>query len=478
MQSAIKDADCLDFINENPARVRCGFIDLPRDHNNPARGAVTLPILIAEQTRSMAADPSDKAILIPGGGGPGAPIGFGLPYRQDEYLGIYNSLRAAGFDLIILDQRGAGLAKPILRCPETASAFKATVEKEVSLSDSLSSYRTSLNECRSRLLQQDISLSDFDTYQSANDFLSTMDSLPYQWWGVLATSYATVIAQEMEKIKPGVFELMVLDSPVAIDYQAPFTFELTESALLRILSLCEITRRCNAKYSNIKSKFKTILERAEQQPYSLAFKVSEHNSTRQIDLPVNNTTLLDMLILAAYSNYSIAEIPWIIDGLYKDKVHRIKNLAKDYWHYNSDLDYATALSWSIHCKERQPLEQSYLQAHPQEIAGYSENSKIAMQQEALICKDWNTQPIIPETNKQVFTTGTFIVAGDLDPVISRADIKYTADDFSNKTIKILPGTGHSVWYQSECTRRNVVAFFTEGLATTLQDCTDGINRFK
>ena len=62
---SITDADCIDFINENPRRVRCGFIDLPVNHDTPDKGTVTLPILIAGQTQSLSDRASEKAILIP-----------------------------------------------------------------------------------------------------------------------------------------------------------------------------------------------------------------------------------------------------------------------------------------------------------------------------------------------------------------------------------------------------------------------------
>jgi len=101
---SIVDADCIDFINENPPRVRCGFIDLPVNHDDPDTGKVTLPILIAGQTQTLTGNASEKAILVPGGGGPGASIGFGEPYLEGEYLGYYNSLRAAGFDIVRLIQ--------------------------------------------------------------------------------------------------------------------------------------------------------------------------------------------------------------------------------------------------------------------------------------------------------------------------------------------------------------------------------------
>lgn len=473
--ASMTDADCLDFINEKPLRVKCGFIDLPVNHDKPGSGNVTLPILIAGQTQTLSNTPSGKAILIPGGGGPGASIGFGELYLEGEYLSYYDSLRSAGFDIVILDQRGAGFAKPALRCAETAGAFKEAVSSKLSFNDALTVYHESLTACHKRLLDSNIPLADFDTYQSAQDYLAVIRMLPYNWWGTLATSYATVIAQAMEVIQPRVFDRIVLDSPVAIDFQRPFTFELTEASVQRVLSLCEITRRCNRRHSDIKNKFKQVLARAAEKPYIIPV---ENVDTGNAELPVDDTTLLDMLMLSAYSNYTLTEIPWAIDQLYKNRPQRLKLMATDYWHYNSDTEFSTALSWTIHCKERQPLEAAYLRLHPQAVDGYSDYSKTAMEQEQVICEEWAVPVSDATVPAKPITTKTFIVAGDLDPVISREDISNAADNFTDREIMILPGTGHSVWFQSECTRRNTVVFFTDTANSVLTNCRDGITRFK
>lgn len=477
--TGIRNADCIDFINERPQRVRCGFIDLPVNHDKPGNSTIRLPILIAGQTKSLTASSSGKAILVPGGGGPGASIGFGLAYGPDEYLGMYNGLRAEGFDVVILDQRGAGYANPVLRCVETATAFEQSIAKNLSLTESLTSYRESLGFCRSRLLSQDIQLQHFDTYQSARDYLAVISLLPYNWWGTLATSYATVIAQTMEILQPSVFDRIVLDSPVAIDYQQPYTFELTETAIKRILSLCEITRNCNTSYSNIKGKFEQILTRLKDKPQQLEIEIYDsENIKRLVSMPIDNITLPDILSVAAYSNFGIAEIPWIIDRLHKGNTNTLTQLATDYWHYNIDLDYSLALSWIIHCKERQPMERVFLDKNNSLYNEYSDNSKIAFKQEQLICADWSEGNTTTIPVNKTITTETLIVAGDLDPVISRKDIDNTADNFSNKKITILPGTGHSVWFQSACTRGKVAAFFAGDARLSARECSDGIRRFK
>ena len=474
----VRKADCIDFINENPARVSCGFIDLPSDHDANTQRTVSIPILIAEQTRSIGT--SDRAILIPGGGGPGASVGFGYPSAAGEYLEYFASLRAAGFDIIVVDQRGAGFSKPALRCKETVSDFKTNSVNDLPLSAAIASYQNAVSACIERLLNSGVQPSDFDTYQSARDFISVMETLPYKWWGTLATSYATAIAQAMEIIKPQTFNRIVLDSPVPMDYQQPYTIESSRSAIMRILNLCEQTRRCNRKHRNIKQKFSAVLSRVKNKPYSVTAKIYDESEDESDKIfVVNDITLLDILVIAAYSNYYIAEIPYVIDQLYKKRPSALKEITQEYWYANTDLDYAEGLSWTVHCKERQPLEDEFKQQNTELENTYSDESRLILQQEGEVCKMWDVGTTTNLRAKKQLLPETLIIAGDLDPVISHNDINNTTDDFINHQVTVVAGMGHSVWYQSECTRQQVASFFAHDEKTfTLEQCRDGITRFK
>ncbi len=479
----IQTADCTDFINERASRVRCGFIELPLNHDKPDHQTITLPVLIAGQTQTLSNDPSSQAILIPGGGGPGGPMGFGYPYSPGDYLRDYSSLRAAGFDIIIVDQRGAGYSKPHLRCAETSAAFKRSAVRSQTFKEELTGYDAAITACGNRIRTDNIDLAHFDTYQSAKDFLTIMDTLSYASWNTLATSYATVIAQAIEVLEPQRFDRIVLDSPVPIDFQQPFTVESSISSVNRILTLCEQTRHCNKRHPRVKEKFQTVLKRATEKPYSVKIKVADENQTarRNIKLIVSHTTLIDILITAAYNNYSITDIPTVIDQLHSGRVKALRQFAEDYWFSGSDLDFADALSWSIHCKERTALEEAYLRQHPDSTQQYSAESLLAMEQESKICQKLNVGTDNKIKTDKLFKTKTLILAGDLDPVISRRDISNTADNFSNVTTTIMAGMGHSVWFQSACTRKNTLKFFLSSDASTpmaLATCKDGINRFK
>src|SRR5262245_21422198 len=99
-------------------RIECAVLRVPERWGSPPDGReVTLPVVRLRVGRA-----SHWATLVPGGGGPGAPVGL----ESDEApitLSNYESfaLESRG-DVVLTDQRGAGLSQPVLQCDELRAA--------------------------------------------------------------------------------------------------------------------------------------------------------------------------------------------------------------------------------------------------------------------------------------------------------------------------------------------------------------------
>ncbi len=465
-------ADCIDFINERTPLVSCGFVEVPLNHDNSDSGRISLPVVIARATGSRSGT-TDRAVFVPGGGGPGASLGFGLPYDEGEYLQAYRGLRQAGFDIVLLDQRGAGLSQPKLTCPETVNTFKSLVTRHRSTSEEIALFHQAITQCQRRLEESSISLRHFDTRQSALDFLQVMDKLPYRWWGALATSYATAIAQAMMLQKPEAFDKVVLDSPVPLDFQQPMTSERSTAAITKTLALCAREKHCNSRYPDLGVKLNAIIQRAAERPFGIKIKVyTGTGDLRRETLIVDDHTLLSILSTAVYTNAAIATLPKTINRFYQGNKQAIQEYAEEYWYQSTDSAYADGLYLSVHCKERQMLEERYMQNYPDEINTLSTDSILALNAQAEYCSSWGVHSdnrILPQAK---FREPALVLAGALDPVISKKDIDNTVNDFLNIVTTIVPGAGHSVWFQSECARRYTLAFFTGVYAAPTVDTCD------
>lgn len=471
----IAPGNCTDFINEKPSTVTCGFISIAKNHDKPSGPRIKLPIVVAKSTRS--ATPK-RAIFIPGAGGPGAAIGFGYAYNPGEFLAPYESLRRAGYDVVIVDQRGAGFSSPQLTCPETIQAFKTLIARERTLENEIDEYQRSIAQCRKRLVRDIGDIADFDTLQSSLDFLYIIEHLNYPWWGTIATSYATAISQAMVMLQPDVFNAVVLDSPVPLNYQQPITTETTYQSIVKTITRCEASERCNNRYPRLISQLDKVLESASHWPYRIEIKVYNDAGQRETHtLVVDNYALLAILSTAIYSNESIAALPGVIDKMYKGSNQAFNMFAEDYWYQSTDSSYADGLNVTVHCKERQLLEERYVKNNPLFLKQLSKDSRRAFKAQADLCKTWKIKSdneLLPE---QQFNARALILAGSLDPVISDADVRNTANNFSNVSTATVPGASHSVWYQSECVRQQVVDFFNQK-PTRLAQCESSLPAFK
>ncbi len=510
-------ADCSDFINERPSRVTCGFFSLPLNHDNQVAAddaahntsssdsldtsaasnnhntpenstdnasnqTVLIPVMIARSTRGLS-ETRDAAVLIPGGGGPGAGMGFGYSYEPGEFLQSYETLRQAGIDVVIVDQRGAGFSTPRLTCGESLVAFESMLGIKRTIEEELSAYQSAIVSCRKRLQQEHIDVQHFDTRQSALDFLAIMHELDYPTWFTIATSYATTIAQAMQALQSNAFDRIVLDSPVPLHYQHPITWERTKSAIVESINRCARLNSCASRYPGLQHKLDTILTAAAAEPYLIRIRVYDDNSNTSIKTVVaDDTTLLSILGTAVYYNEHISELPRVITGLHNGLVQSLNGFAETYWYQSYDDTYADGLNLTVHCKERQTLEDRYIASRPDFYDSLSAASLLLLQSQQKLCASWGVAAAPQALPTLQSSTSTLILAGALDPVISIEDIENTANYFTNVSVETMAGAGHSVWYQHECARTRVIEFLTSTREMTAEssaaDCDAAIPGFK
>ena len=468
------EIDCTELINEAPPDVTCQRLTLPVDHFKDRRQTIEIPLLLA---RATAGKRASQAILIPGGGGPGSPVGFGYLYEPGEFLEFYEPLLAAGFDVVFVDQRGAGLSSPMLACEESVDDFRRLVQAQYDLQQSMQIQLESATRCRERLIYSGVNPVLFNTQQSAADFLAIIDSLNYEHWHVLATSYATAIAQAMLLNRPNAFASVVLDSPVPLDYQQPLSQALVREGIRKTIRQCTRRDSCAQRYANIEEKFDTVLARASRQPYKVKIVASDESGlTRRRTLVVDQHILTAMLFTALYSNQSIRQLPKVIDALHDGEVQSLNAFAEELWYQGVDPDYADGLYLSVHCRERLPLEARFERDHPRIVQALEADSQLLLENQRAMCRIWQAGKDKKLGAAGIFTARTLVLAGQLDPIISSADIANTVDNFSNVQTLTEPFSGHAVWYQSDCARRQVARFFSGSTGAEIQ-CENATMRF-
>jgi len=369
---------------------------------------------------------------------------------------------------------------------ETNSAFVQLLETTKTFTEDVQLYQRASDACVNRHNNQDYQLSNFDSYQSAKDFIQILDNLPYQWWGTNATSFATVLVQEMERQRPAIFDRIVLDSPVPVNYQQPYTIETSVQVVGSVFDACYSNSRCQKKYKNLHTKFHKVLNKASVKPYKVRLKVLDYETgrmRRQV-LLIDDLTLLEILVSGAYLNDLVVEIPHAINLLHRGRTGGLTTLAEQYWYLGTDDEFADALGYTTHCRERQPLENTWLKENPDALSSYSQRSSYLLDQDRQACKAWafgnSAMPASATTANSKIQSQTLILAGQLDPVISAKDVTKTAENFANATPVTISGMSHSSWYQSKCIRDYTMRFFISGATQPLPQngCIEDLQAFK
>lgn len=180
--------------------VTCGTLTVPEDRSDPDAGTVVLPVAVVAGT-DAAAEP-----LVFLQGGPGLS-GFG----EERVRGLVEL--ASGGDVVVLDQRGVGMAEPSLDCPEVDDALLATLETADDPVEEHARYEDSFVECAERLRSEGIDLDQYDTAATVADLVDLREALGIESWNVLGVSYGSTVALELLRTDAEHLRSVVLDSP-------------------------------------------------------------------------------------------------------------------------------------------------------------------------------------------------------------------------------------------------------------------------
>ena len=227
------DLACPDHIlaqaGAKASHVRCGRALLPEDRHAPENGRRVNLFVLRIQPQSGA----ENAPILYLAGGPGdaasAELGFWLEsvFHQD-------------FEIILVDQRGTGLSRPSLDCPEYGD----------------SEGEDWLRDCHERLLAEGVDLSQFQALSVVRDIHDLLVALELEQVNLYGNSYGSRLALLLATIAPERIRSLALDG-----VYPPPRYNLAELAsnsqrsLERLFADCAADAACHATYPDLRDKF-------------------------------------------------------------------------------------------------------------------------------------------------------------------------------------------------------------------------------
>ena len=238
-------ADCLvngDWASD--VRRECGWLVVPESRDRPSPNVVRLAVEVFR-----AREPSGAPALVLLHGGPGGPGGIRL-----YSAGIARSSFPRSRDVVVYDQRGAGLSEPRL-CP----AYDRTADSVYALPESaetIAALRESRRACIAELDAKGIDRLAYNTSASAADLVDLRRTLGYASWDVRASSYGARLAQELMLRDGPALHAVVLASPVGrgvpVGAEQPMS---TQRAFERVFAACAAQAACHEAFPDLEADF-------------------------------------------------------------------------------------------------------------------------------------------------------------------------------------------------------------------------------
>lgn len=448
----IEPDDCNDFFEitgpPEGTSPECYTISVPADWSEPDNGErVKLPVSVF---RALDGDSDDAVVYLEGG--PGGNSIESAPFSYGTLLAPFHATR----DIVIFDQRGAGLSSPVLDCPEVDAATIDGYEQALSPEDEEQLFVDAMVDCRDRLSSRGVWLDVYHSVFSAIDTEAIRTSLDLAPWNVLGISYGTRLGQTLMRMYPDSVRTMVLDSVVPVSANmSPDFAPNAERAFEQLFAGCEADDGCANAYPNFRTDYFRLVDQLDAEPAE--FEAADGLNGESYDLVATGDDLLNITFGSLYSPAMFAVMPELVaDGL-AGNYDLIGDLV------SLELTNSTFLSIgmlvSVRCHEEEPFEDvADIEALKPDDDYYG---RFAVNELAPLCELWPAG-VASDIENELVTSDlpTLLMAGEYDPITPPSGLPVIAEGLSNSWSVVFPHLGHGV-APSSCGADIVTQFFDD-----------------
>ena len=217
----------------------CGFLTVPEKHAIEGQPASekTIEVAVVKLAARSANKQADPVVYLHGG-----PGGAGISdYMTEQFSSLLKNR-----DVYVVDQRGTGLSKPALNCPN----YRGKPEQ--------------LTACKNALSASGVDFSAYTSLQNAWDFIELRKALKIEQWNIYGESYGTRLATTIMRENEAGIRSVILDGmfPIEVNGISETPWALYET-LKQILSNCAQSRGCNR--DSLKTRIEAIVRNLQNQ---------------------------------------------------------------------------------------------------------------------------------------------------------------------------------------------------------------------
>jgi pimeloyl-ACP methyl ester carboxylesterase len=435
--------------------VDCGWLVVPENRGALPSRAIRLAVGIFHSVGG--ATRPDPVIYLSGG-----PGGSALEFIRYTFEDGFAWALEAGCDLILFDQRGVGVSKPALDCPNvdvlvrdlSNRAWDGHPASKQEAGDLILDAYLACGENLARVAD----LTAYNSAASAADVNDLRLALGYDRINLWGVSYGTRLALTVMRDHPEGLRSVVLDSvyPPDVDLyvESPANFG---RSLDLLLDSCAANPVCDENYPNLRTVFFDTIEQLNAAPVTRT--ITDTLTGVDYTTLFDGDALLGLVFQVLYETefkYLLPELIYDANQNNFDALDRIRGAL-----LAQRTATSTGMMFSVQCHEEIPFSspeafEAALAQHPESTGLFERATAGGLAYR--VCAGWGAGRADAIENQPVTSNiPTLVLAGESDPVTPPAWGRHAAETLSNSYFFECPGVGHGASAQ-DCGRKLVLAF--------------------
>jgi pimeloyl-ACP methyl ester carboxylesterase len=437
--------------DDEPVDAYCGTLRVYEDRAAKTGRQIDLNIVVLPAVRTDAQP--DPLFFLAGGPGQGAAkMAKGIREMYRQVL--------TDRDIVLVDQRGTGKSNP-LNCEDEDDSLKAFGRSDADtialLKKCLDGYDADL-----RLYTTPIAMDDLDDVRAY---------LGYDKINIYGGSYGTraglvYMRQHGDRVRAA-----ILDGVAPTDMRLPLFFPRDVQRALDLLTTdCARNAACNAKYPNLQERLRTLIQRLEKDPPTVA--VTHPRTGERGDVKMTARIIANVLASTLYIPMASSLIPALVERAEQNDFQGLLALAT--LGGQGEPNMSVGMQLAVICAEDAP------KITAQELARESEGSMFGpyvMRAQQDACAFWPRGSVDPSFYEPVKSAiPTLVMSGEIDPVTPPVWGEAITRHLSNARHIVMPGTGHTAG-GTGCGMRIIRNFITSGSVDGLDtSCVANVKR--
>lgn len=445
---------------------RCYYMKVPENHQQPSGRIIKFPVVYFKAKELF----SNKApVLHLGGGGPGGPMYLdyseGVEYikeNHDDY-----SLHK-GRDLIVIDVRGTGLAKPALACQHYVARQPSLLSQDLSFTAEWEYSKPTLLQCINEYRRAGIELTHYNSIAIARDVGLLANAIGKQKLVLFGVSYGAIYAQVIARRFPERVHSIILDSAafphISLDENY---FNGIMEPYKALYNHCALVFTCRESALETRKRIWFIYNSLNQNPINMT--VEDYNTGDPLTAVLNGDRFMASLINGVYSMDIFHELNLIIEELEQGKVEIFKPYFEGYVSYLLDPQWGDVSAMTHYCFETEPfIDYEELREDVDLLpTGYIQDSIKFSLESSDLCEEMG----ITTTNHSFedvtsIKVPTLFLHGKYDTITPLSSVKNEKKLFPNSQLLIY-SSAHSVMIDNKCAEKSAAKFIEKPGANDL-----------